>query len=189
MEPYLGQIILWAGNFAPRGFAFCNGQLLPIAQNQALFAILGTTYGGNGVQNFALPDLRGRLPVHAGASAGPGLPQVVLGEIFGSAATTLTIANLAPHMHFPMPTAPGSPITAGIAVTNADDQDDSNPVGNYLAKTANANYAGTSNGVMGIVNANVTVQASGQNQPVNTTGPTLALNYCIALTGIFPSRN
>jgi microcystin-dependent protein len=92
-EAFLGSIVLFAGNFPPRNWAFCNGQLLQIASNTALFAILGTTYGGDGRTTFALPDLRGRVPVHAGESVGPGLPAVVLGELAGSPAVTL-LANI-----------------------------------------------------------------------------------------------
>lgn len=92
-EPYIGQILLFAGNFAPRGWMFCQGQLLSIAQNSALFSILGTTYGGNGQTTFALPDLRGRAPVQQGQ--GPGLPSVVLGEAAGTPTTTLTSLNMA----------------------------------------------------------------------------------------------
>lgn len=186
MEPFIGQIILWAGNFAPKGFAFCNGQMLPIASNQALFSILGTVYGGNGVQNFALPDLRGRLPVHVGASKGPGLDPVALGQAWGTSTVTLNTNNLAPHMHL---SQPATRVTVAIPVTNKDDLEDTNPVGNYLAKTDASSYAQTANAVMGVVNANVTVQNSGQSAPINNMGPTLALNYCIAIVGIFPSRN
>src|SRR5687768_7076897 len=96
-EPFIGQIILFGGNFAIRGYALCNGQLLSIAQNTALFSILGTTYGGNGQTTFALPDLRGRAPLHWGQ--GPGLPNVSLGEVGGSTTQTLTVNQMPAHSH------------------------------------------------------------------------------------------
>ena len=96
-SPFIGQITLFAGNFAPRGWAFCNGQLLSIAQNTALFSILGTTYGGNGQTTFALPDLRGRVPVHAGQ--GPGLSNYDLGQQGGAESVTLTTAQMPAHTH------------------------------------------------------------------------------------------
>ncbi|NOT56941.1 MAG: phage tail protein, partial [Deltaproteobacteria bacterium] len=98
-DPFIGEIIMFGGNFAPRGWAFCNGQLLSIAQNTALFSILGTTYGGDGRTTFALPDLRGRVPVHAGNSQGPGLPPVQLGEMAGSPSVTLTVSQMPMHNH------------------------------------------------------------------------------------------
>ena len=96
-EPYLGSIVMFAGNFEPRGWAFCAGQILSISQNSALFAILGTTFGGNGIQTFALPDLRGRGPV--GTGQGPGLSDIVLGEMAGTENVTLTAANMPSHNH------------------------------------------------------------------------------------------
>src|SRR5688572_13508567 len=97
MEGYLAQVIMFAGNFAPRGWAFCQGQILSIAQNTALFALLGTTYGGNGQTTFALPDLRGRVPV--GTGQGPGLPSVTLGELAGEPAHTLISTEMPAHNH------------------------------------------------------------------------------------------
>src|SRR5690348_9255473 len=97
LEPYLGDIYIFAGDFAPRGWAFCDGQLLPINQNQALFSILGTTYGGNGQTTFALPDLRGRAPVHFGQ--GPGLSSYALGQRAGSEGVALAQTEIPPHNH------------------------------------------------------------------------------------------
>src|SRR5437899_12703586 len=97
MTPFIGEIVMFAGNFAPRGWAFCNGQILSIAQNTALFSILGTTYGGNGQTTFALPDLRGRVPMHPGQ--GPGLTNHTLGEVAGSETTTLLSSNMPQHTH------------------------------------------------------------------------------------------
>ncbi|MDB6071450.1 MAG: Tail Collar domain protein, partial [Verrucomicrobiales bacterium] len=98
-SPLLAEIKMFGGNFAPRGYAFCDGSILSIAQNTALFSLLGTTYGGNGQTTFALPDLRGRVPVHAGASTGPGLSPVVLGESAGTESITLLVNNMPAHTH------------------------------------------------------------------------------------------
>ena len=183
MDQFLGQLILWAGNYAPRGWAFCNGQLLSIQQNQALFSLLGNTYGGDGVQTFGLPDLRGRIATHAGSSAGPGLTPVVLGQVYGTENNTLIPAHLPAHAHVSVGTA-----SVAIAATSSDDEDSPSPVGAYLKSQSKSTYAGTADATMGIVKANVTVQNAGANVPVNNIAPTLALNYCIALTGIYPSR-
>lgn len=121
-EPYLGQIIMFAGNFAPNGWALCNGQLLSIAQNSALFAILGTTYGGDGVSTFALPNLQGRVPEHWGT--GPGLPTVTIGESAGSNNVSILISNLPQHAH---PVVPRCSSDAGISNT---------PVNSYPAVDA-----------------------------------------------------
>jgi microcystin-dependent protein len=176
MTPYLAQIILLGFNFAPKGFAFCSGQLLPINQNQALFAILGTTYGGNGIQTFALPDLRGRVPVNPGQ--GPGLPNYVLGEVSGTQSTTLLASNLPLHIH---------PMSVNNGAGNSG-----SPSGNLLAKGpiisegTNVNvYSTTFNTNM----ANTTIAPNGGNQPFSILQPYLTLNYSIALQGIFPSRN
>jgi len=176
MTPYLAQIILFGFNFAPRGFAFCAGQLLPINQNQALFSILGTTFGGNGIQNFSLPDLRGRVPINPGQ--GLGLPNYTLGEISGTQTTTLLANNLPLHIH-PMSVNNG----AGNSIS---------PGGNVLAKGpiisggTNTNiYSNTANTTM----AGTAITPSGGSQPFSILQPYLVLNYCVALTGIFPSRN
>src|SRR4051812_29939577 len=97
MQPYIGMIMSWAGNFAPVGFQFCNGQLLPISGNEALYALIGTTFGGDGVTSFAVPDLRSRVPI--GTGQGPGLQNYVLGQAAGAEQVTLTSANLAAHTH------------------------------------------------------------------------------------------
>src|SRR4051812_47117527 len=97
MEPFLGEIKMWGGNFAPRGFAFCNGQILPIAQNTALFSLLGTTYGGNGQTTFGLPNLQCRIPMHWGAGA--GLTPTTLGEVAGTETVNLLVSNLPSHNH------------------------------------------------------------------------------------------
>jgi microcystin-dependent protein len=164
--PFLGQITIFAGNFAPRGYAFCQGQILSISQNTALFSLLGTTYGGDGRTTFALPDLRGRVPV--GAGQGPGLTAQSVGETSGQETVTLTTQQLPPHTH-------------SIQVTNAP-SDTSNPVGAVPAK--GGSY---SKGAPTGTAANAT--QTGGGQPHSNLQPSLGLNYIIALEGIYPSRN
>ena len=176
-EPYLGQIILFAGNFAIRNYAMCNGQILPIAQNTALFSLLGTTYGGNGQTTFALPDLRGRAPLHFGQ--GPGLSPYTLGEVSGTENQTLLLTNLPAHNH--------------LMRTSSSDGNDSAPAPTTVpgvvkngANTLNA-YTVTNNPDSTFLNTDIT--NTGNNQPVPILQPFLALNFLIALQGIFPSRN
>lgn len=158
MDPLLGTIILFAGNFAPRGWALCDGQLLPISQNQALFSILGTTYGGDGKTTFALPDLRGRAPIHAGH--GPGLSDYRLGARGGVESVTLTQQNLPPHAHGLNfgPDASGDPAHSIAA-----------------AATQEKNSLGST-------------QSVGAAHPVENRQPYAVVNYIIATQGIFPSR-
>jgi microcystin-dependent protein len=178
MDPFIGQIIMFGGNFAPRGWAFCSGQLLPIAQNTALFSILGTIYGGDGRTTFALPELRGRAAIHAGN--GPGLTSRALGQRGGSETNTLTTNNLPSHNHNPQLRAEsaagssGNPTNnlLGVVVTGADIYAPPVPA-------AEVNMSGD-----GIVSSNV-----GNNTAVNNMQPYLAVNYIIALVGTFPSRN
>ena len=177
-EPFIGEIIMFAGTFNPRGWALCQGQILSIAQNTALFSILGTTYGGNGQTTFALPDLRGRVPV--GAGQGPGLPAVSLGEVSGSNTTTLTINQMPSHNHF--------------IRSNANNANDSLPANAYPAaaiiptdgnKSVSSYNTATDNSTM---NPGAVVN-SGGSQPFSLMQPYLGMNYIIALEGIFPSRN
>ncbi|MBK7759826.1 MAG: phage tail protein [Deltaproteobacteria bacterium] len=177
MDPIIGSIFLFAGTLAPKNWAFCNGQLLSIAQNQALFSILGTTYGGDGVRTFALPDLRGRAPVHQGS--GPGLNPVQLGEVSGSESTTLLITNLPSHNHtLNASTSSGESISPSNATLAAFGTSLLPPAGPYTtAHTPNAPLSPSA------------IAVSGQNQPINITQPTLALNYIIATQGIYPSRS
>ena len=165
-EPFLGEIRAFGFNFAPRGWAMCSGQILPIAQNTALFSLLGTTYGGNGQTTFALPDLRGRAPVHQGQ--GPGLSNKSLGEQAGQETHTLIVTEMPAHTH----SQPAS---------NAE-QDTNRPVNAVPAR--GGVYAGSGDGTF--MDANT---LAGGSQPHNNMQPYLALNYCIALEGIFPSRN
>jgi microcystin-dependent protein len=169
-EPFLSEIRIFSFSYAPRGWAFCNGQLLPINQNQALFSLLGTTYGGDGRVNFALPDLRGRVPIHMGSHT--------LGERGGEQAHTLSIAEIPTHTHlFSVNSAVGG--AAANATQGA-------PGGNYWANSGKAVYnTGAGNAVM----SPQTVGNVGGSQAHLNMQPFLALNFCIALQGIFPSRN
>jgi microcystin-dependent protein len=181
MEGTMATILLFAGNFAPRNWGFCDGSIIAISTNSALFSLLGTTYGGNGTTNFALPDLRGRVAV--GAGNGPGLSQYMLGQVGGSETVTLNTQQMPAHNHVAQTTV--SVGTAGVNA-NADDPDAS------LLTTTTANFY--ANGVaptghLAGVTANTTIGISGGNQPVNIQSPYLALNYVICLYGIYPSRN
>lgn len=182
MEGTIGEIRMFAGNFAPRNWAFCAAQILPIAQNTALFSILGTTYGGNGQTTFALPDLRGRVPV--GTGQGPGLSNIVLGQVAGSENTTLISNNMPAHTHaFSANVAPPCNTGAG----NAD-----SPGGNIPAGSAtDENYAGaaSSNGTMAPIAIAGNTGIAGGSQPFSNMQPYLGMNYIICLFGIFPSRN
>lgn len=164
-EPYIGEIKIVAFNFAPRFYATCDGQLLPINQNQALFSILGTTYGGNGVTTFALPEMRGRVPIHVSG-------QISLGARAGEENHTLTVNELPTHLH--QLNASSQPDTLGV------------PTGNYMAtQSATGAYANSANASM--VGNEVT--NAGASQPHNNMQPYLVMNIIIALSGIFPPRN
>ena len=183
-EQFLGQIELFAFGFPPKGWAVCNGQIMAINQNQALFALLGTTFGGNGQTTFALPDLRGRVPI--GQGNGPGLTPRTVGEAIGEEAHTLSIAETPPHVHtlqtIPNPTlannvdAPG-PTVALAQTTGADKSGNSITVNIYAPDNApNQALAGGAIGPTG-------------GQPHSNLMPYLAVNACIALVGVFPSQN
>lgn len=163
-EPFLSEIKIVSFNFPPKGWALCNGQLLPINQNQALFALLGTTYGGNGQTNFALPNLRGRVPIHFDNAHS-------LGEAAGSTSVTVNIQQLPTHMHGLM----ASPVPANIPTGG----------GNYFGV---ANNAYTTPGSLTTLSPS-TVTSVGGSQPHNNMMPYLTLNFIIALQGIFPSQN
>lgn len=164
-EPFLSEIKIVSFNFPPKGWALCNGQLLPINQNQALFALLGTTYGGNGQTTFALPNLRGRVPIHFDASHS-------LGEAAGSTSVTINIQQLPAHTHL----LQGTNDAAELDV----------PQGNFLAKSSIQGFG--SPGSLSPM-APGTVTNVGGSQPHNNMMPYLVLNFIIALQGIFPSRN
>jgi len=174
MEPFIGEVIMFAGNFAPRSWAFCDGQLLPIASNQALFSILGTTYGGDGRTTFGLPDLRGRVP--AGPRSGPGLQTIAPGEKIGTNTNTLTVNELPSHNH---------PLNANGTASGRSTV--ASPANNFSAQNSDAsgNYATTADGTM---NAQA-IGATGGNRPVNNMQPTIGINYIICTEGIYPSRS
>ena len=163
-EPFLSEIRIFSFNWPPKGWAFCNGQLLPINQNQALFALLGTSWGGNGQTNFALPNLQGRVPMHAGSSHN-------LAEAAGTSSVTLTQQQMPQHVHFQQAgNGGGASLIAG---------------GNLLASFGNG-YDAPAN-LVALNSANIA--NVGGSQPHNNMSPYLVLNFCIALQGIFPSQN
>jgi microcystin-dependent protein len=168
MDPFLGEIRIFAGNFAPRGWAFCMGQTLSISQNSALFALLGTTYGGNGQTTFALPDLRGRIPVHPGSS-------VIQGQAAGLEQVTLVANQLPPHTH-PL-YASGQPATVGI------------PTGNRVANTTAAGPQIYAAGGATVAMSPAAIEPAGLSLPHENRMPYLAMSFIIAVEGIFPSRN
>ena len=185
-EPFLGEIVLFGGNFAPRSWALCNGQLLSISSNQALFAILGTTYGGDGRTSFALPDLRGRVPLCEGT--GPGLTSRNLGARGGDEDVTLTSTQMPTHTH---DANLDFQIQGRNAMANFMPPLGPAP-GNVLAMVPNVNLYSTSEAsltALGGVNFSAAVENAGGNAPHTNMQPFLALNYIIALQGIFPSRN
>lgn len=170
--PYLGEIRQVSFNFAPRGWALCNGQLLPINQNQALFSILGTTYGGNGTTNFALPNLQGRAPVHFGTNQG----SYSLGQVGGESAHTLTTAETPAHTHaLNVVSGSGNAVSPGSTVTLAAVKEGT-PL--YASAAPNAQLTSTSLSAF-----------NGGSQAHPNLPPYLVINYVIALQGIFPSRN
>ena len=179
-EPFLSEIKIVSFNFPPKGWALCNGQLLPINQNQALFALLGTTYGGNGQTNFALPNLRGRIPIHFGNGHD-------LGEAAGSTAVTVNIQQLPTHTHLVSAT---SAIPTATAVNAAPGNAKVFAQGNASlqgGQTAQVSVYGDPNSLTTLVPA--AVSSIGGSQPHNNMMPYLVLNFIIALQGIFPSRN
>jgi len=181
MESDLAMIFLFAGNFAPRGFATCAGQLLSIAQNTAVFSLLGTTYGGNGTTNFALPDLRGRVAI--GQGQGPGLSSYVEGQIGGSETMTLLSNNLPTHTHtLNVNNAAGTTGTPSNTTYLAQGPTTGSGPNAQVQKIYTTNAPNTALGPLSI-------SGGGGNQPFSIMQPYLALFYIIALEGIFPSRN
>ncbi|HQU60560.1 MAG TPA: tail fiber protein [Saprospiraceae bacterium] len=174
MEPFLGMIVMFGGNFAPRSWAFCDGQLLSISANTALFSILGTTYGGDGRTTFGLPDLRGRTPMHPGD--GPGLTSRRLGERGGEERHTLNLNEIPSHNH-----------PASIHVSN-EDAHTTEPTGKVLSVSAANVYSGNApDGAM--AGSAASIGNAGGNQPHNNVQPFQCVNFIIALQGIFPSRS
>ena len=181
-EPFIGEVKLFGFNFAPKGYATCQGQILSIAQNTALFSLLGTTYGGNGQTTFGLPDLQGRAPV--GQGQGPGLPYYSMGQVGGTTTATLTVLNMPAHVH----TVNALRVQQKVSTNNAGE---TSPDGNYAATTAAAAYSDTpsANVFAAPLAVSGTTDVAGGSQPFSILNPYLCMNYSIALQGIFPSRN
>jgi microcystin-dependent protein len=165
-EPFLAEIRIMSFNFPPKGWAFCNGQIMAISQNQALFSLLGTTYGGNGQTTFALPNLQGRIPLHTGNGT-------TLGQMTGEENHTLITPEMPVHNHF----ASGSGANGNAPV----------PTGALLAAETTPMYATTNPNPAALLDG--TIAQAGGSQPHSNMMPFLTLNFCIALAGIFPARN
>ena len=181
MNPFLAQIVMFAGNFAPRGWALCDGQLLPISQNQALFSLLGTTYGGDGRTTFALPDLRGRASIHPGH--GPGLSSYRLGEKGGVEYVILNQTQIPSHSHYASGQikcnfSPATPATATSPVN-----------GNFANAESKIYNSSASNQLMAANGVDVTIGNTGGNLSHTNIQPYTCVNYIIALQGTFPSRS
>lgn len=175
-EPFVGEIRLVGFNFAPRGFAFCNGQLLSISQNTALFSLLGTFYGGDGRSTFGLPNLQGAFPMHMGQ--GPGLTDRVIGETGGTATVTLTVQTMPAHIH------------NAECQTGGGNTDNPANAKWAMAHTGKAPVLAYTDKTTGLATMNpAALGAAGGNQPHNNLHPYLVMNFIIALQGIFPSRN
>lgn len=174
-QPYIGSIAMFAGNFAPSGYALCQGQILPISQNTALFSILGTTYGGNGQTTFALPDLQGRAPI--GAGQGLGLSNINLGQPGGGESASITTNNMPSHTH----TLAASSQPGGQAT----------PQGNVIAVPVDStgNPGTAFNPTSNVQMASASIGPAGNGQPMSIRNPFLGINYIIALQGIYPSRS
>jgi len=170
-DQYLGEIRMFAGNFAPQGWALCNGQILPISQNTALFSLIGTYYGGDGVQTFALPNLQSRVPVHQGQ--GPGLSPYVIGQAGGNENVTLTLAQMPQHNH-----TMGTLSAPGTA---------SRPNTQLLAQPTSGNLYGPAPSDGSALNQ-AAISSAGSSQPHTNIQPYLAVTFIIALVGIYPSR-
>lgn len=180
-EPFIGEIKIFGFNFAPVSYMTCQGQILSIAQNTALFSLLGTTYGGNGQTTFALPDLQGRVPI--GQGTGPGLPNYVMGQVGGTPTTTLISSNMPIHNH----AATG--INVRIPVTSASE--DSSATNNYIGNAVNDTFGPTASPTasLGAPVVSGSTAPAGGSQPFSIMNPYLGINYSIAIYGIFPSRN
>ncbi len=170
---FIGQMTFWAGNFAPRTWAFCDGQILPISSNEALFSILGTTYGGDGRTTFGLPDMRGRAAIHAGN--GPGLSQRRIGQKLGTEMNTYTLPQLASHNH------------VGVLKGTATASNSDSTAGTALAM--GGSYAGRAAVDQTMAAGSADTALNGGQQPVNNMQPSLAVNCIISLFGIYPSRS
>ncbi len=169
-EPFVGEIRMFAGNFAPRGWAFCDGQLLNVSQNDALFSLLGTIYGGDGRTTFGLPDMRGRIPIHAGS--GPGLTTRKLGTKLGSEKETITVNELPSHTH---------EIKASTAAGT-----ENNPTGKFLGASPNVRLYRPAAPIVPLSAASIS--SVGGSQSHSNLMPSLCIHFIIALFGIYPSR-
>lgn len=182
MEGTIAEIRMFAGTFAPRTWLFCNGQTMSIAQNTAMFSLLGTTYGGNGQTTFGIPDFRGRVAV--GTGTGPGLPNVTLGEMSGTPTTTINSAQMPAHNH---------QVVGNISVqASTDGAFVSDPSGRYLGPGAFYTTPPGGSGElvnMAPISLNLPTTVSGNSQPISIMQPYLGMNYIICQFGIFPSRN
>jgi microcystin-dependent protein len=180
INQFVAEIAMFPFNFPPTGWAFCDGQLMPISQNTALFSLIGTYYGGDGRSTFALPNLQGSCIIHPGL--GPGLSQRFLGETGGSEVVSLLVTEIPAHTHSVeanIKTADPSPTTVLTA----------NPIGNYPATSATNLYSDVAGvGTMTPLNIDVQVTPSGGSMPHNNMQPYLTINFCIALQGVFPQR-
>ena len=170
-QPYYGEIRMFGGNFAPLGWAMCNGQLMSIVENDALFTLIGTTYGGDGQTTFGLPDLRGRIPIHAGQ--GPGLSNRVRGESSGVETVTLTVNQLSAHGH--------------ALASSTDTATQASPAGNLLAQPSTIDLYRPATVPSAALSPNAITSAGG-SQPHDTMGPFLSITFIIALEGLFPTQ-
>lgn len=178
MEGTLATIMIFAGNFTPMNWAFCDGSLQAISENEALFSLIGTTYGGDGQTTFGLPDLRGRIPV--GTGTGGGLSTIQLGEMAGTESVTLTQGQMPAHSH---------PMTATVS-TSSSNADGSKSPAKVLASPAQNLYAPTSSATNSyLAGANVSLAPQGGNQSIGIVQPYQAINYVICVQGIYPSRS
>lgn len=183
-NPFLGEVRMFGGNFNPRGFALCNGQLLPISQNDALYALIGTTYGGDGVNTFGLPNLQGRIPLHQGQ--GPGLTNRIIGELAGTETVTLLPTQMPQHSH--------QPVANNVDPTNDAPASNTMPCrpkqavgGNSALLYTDPSKTPTAGDLKPML-AGIIGNAGG-NQPHDNMMPYLCINFIIALEGVFPSRN
>ncbi len=172
MEGTIAEIIMFAGNFAPKNWAFCQGQTINIASNTALFSLLGTTFGGNGTTNFMLPDFRGRMPV--GVGNGPGLFPISLGQKAGTETVTLNVSNMPAHVHAISLNCSSQPANNTSPTTNFPAVSEENPM-----------YHSTQNATMG----NSMTGLTGSNQPFSIIPPVIGMNFVICVYGVYPSRN
>jgi microcystin-dependent protein len=170
-EPFVGEIRMFGFQFAPRNWAICQGQLMAIAQNDALFALIGTTYGGDGQATFGLPDFRGRIPIHQGT--GPGLSNYPIGQNSGSENVTVTVQQIPSHSHNMYAS------TSGVRTTS--------PANDYLGSGEADIY--NRNTTASQTSLNSAIGNAGGSQPHNNIQPALCVNFCISLFGVFPTRN